>query len=71
MGNSYFKKDYSKGEVNVVQIAQIRLQKMKKHVAMAIFYYLISKIWKNNILCFCKKGKNTWFVLFLKCKKLT
>ena len=37
MGNSYFKKDYSKGEVNAVEIAQIRLQKMKKHVAMAIF----------------------------------
>ena len=27
MNSSYFKKDYSKGEANVVEIAQIRLQK--------------------------------------------
>ena len=37
MSNSYCKRDYSKGEVNVVEIAQIRLQKMKKNVAMARF----------------------------------
>ena len=29
--------DYSKGEVNAVKITQIRLQKMKKNVAMVIF----------------------------------
>ena len=49
MGNSYCKKDYSKGEVNVVEITQIRLQKMKKNVAMASFYCLVSKIWKKIV----------------------
>ena len=37
MGNSYCKKDYSKGEVDVVEITQIKIQKMKKNVAMASF----------------------------------
>ena len=27
MGNSYFKIDYCKGEVNIAEITQIRLQK--------------------------------------------
>ena len=38
MGNSYCKKGYSKGEVNMVEITQIKLQKMKKNVVMASFY---------------------------------
>ena len=42
MGNSYRKKDYSKGEVNIVEIIQIRLQKMKKNVAMASFCFVWS-----------------------------
>ena len=44
MGNSYFKIDYCKGEVNIVDITQIRLQKMKNNVAMTSFHCLISKI---------------------------
>ena len=51
MGNNYCKKEYSKGEVSVVEITQIRLQKMKKNVAMASFYFI-----KSSILCY-KKGK--------------
>ena len=43
MSNSCCKKDYSKGEVNVLEITQIRLQEMKKNVAMASFYYLVGK----------------------------
>ena len=60
MGNGFCKKDYSKDEVNVVENTQIRLQKMKKNIAMTSFYCLVSKIWKkkeNNILCCYKKGK--------------
>ena len=49
MDNSYCKKDYSKGEVNAIEITQIRLQKMKKHVALTNFYYLASKIWKKRV----------------------
>ena len=70
MGNSYCKKDCSKGEVNVVEITQIRLHKMKKKVAIAKFYCLVNMICeKKSILCCYKKGKNAWFVLFHKCKK--
>ena len=48
MGNSYCEKDYSKVEAKVLEITQIRLQKMKKNVAMASFYCLVCKIWKKN-----------------------
>ena len=48
MGNSYCEKDYSKVEAKVLEITQIRLQKMKKNVAMANFYCLVCKIWKKN-----------------------
>ena len=51
MGNSYCKKDYSEGE-----ITQVRLQKMKKNVAMASFYCLVSKIWKKNSILYCYKN---------------
>ena len=62
--NSYYKKDYSKGEVNAIEITQKRLQKMKKNAAMTTFYCLVSKIWKK-ILCFYKKRrKDGWFVWF-------
>ena len=47
MDNIYCKKDCSKGEVNAVEITEIRLQKMKKNVVMVSFYCLLSKIWKN------------------------
>ena len=43
MGNSYCKKDYSKGEVNVIKITQIKLQKMKKNIPVASFYCFVSK----------------------------
>ena len=47
MDNIYCKKDCSKGEVNAVEITEIRLQKMKKNVVMVSFYCLLSKIWKK------------------------
>ena len=75
MGNSHCKNDYSNGEVNLVKITQIRLQKNKKNMGIARFYYFIIwlvKIGKRSIVCCSyKKGKNAWFVLFLKSKKLT
>ena len=52
MDNIYCKKNYSKSEGNVVEITQIRLQEMKKNVAMASFYYLVMKIWKKKMCCF-------------------
>ena len=58
MGNGYCKKDYSKGEVNVVEITKIRLRKMKRNAAMTCSYCLVSKVWKkDNILCCLKKGR--------------
>ena len=47
IGNSYCKKDYSKGEVNAAEITQIRLQKIKKNVVMVRFYWLV-KFWKKK-----------------------
>ena len=54
MGNSYCKINYSEGEVNVVEITQKGLQKMKKNEAMADFFCLVSKIWG---------GKKQYFML--------
>ena len=72
MGNSYCKKDYCTGEVNVVELTQIRLQKMKKNVAMASFYCLVSIIWKKIVFdVVVRREEIAWFVLFLKCKNLT
>ena len=65
------KKDYSKGAVNVVEISQIRLQKLKKNEAMANFYCSVSQILKKKYFMLFKTGKNTWFALFLKHKKWT
>ena len=48
MGYSYCEKNYSKGGVNVLEITQRRLQNMK-NIAMASFYYLVSKIWKKIV----------------------
>ena len=64
-GNRYCKKDKSKGEVNVVKISQIRIQKMKNNVAMASFLFCLVKFGKNSILCCYKKGKKylVWVVL--------
>ena len=64
MGNSYCKKDYGKGEVNEVQITQIRLQKLKKNVASASFYCLVSKIWKKieekkRLVCVVSEAQKT------------
>ena len=47
IGNSYCKKDYSKGEVIAVEIAQTRLPKMKKNLVIASFHCVGSKIWKR------------------------
>ena len=49
MGNRYCKKDYSKGEVNVVEIIKIKQHKMKKNVAMASFYCSVRKTWKKIV----------------------
>ena len=48
MGNGYCKKDYSTGEVYLGEIIQLRLQNMKKNVAMTNFYCLVCKIWSHN-----------------------
>ena len=49
MGESYFKKDYSKVAVDVFEISQKRLQKIKKNVAITRFCCLVSKIWKTIV----------------------
>ena len=43
MANSYSKNGYSKNEVHVFKITQIRLQKMKKNVVVPSFYFLKNK----------------------------
>ena len=43
-GNSSCKKDYSKDELDLAEITQIRLHKMSKNVAMASFHCLVRKI---------------------------
>ena len=68
----YFKKEYSKVKVNVVEITQIRLHKIKKNAAMASFYCLVSKIWKTIVFYLViRREKDAWFEWFLKRKKLT
>ena len=47
MGNSYCKKDLSKGKVNVVETTQIRLQKIKKSVE-ELFIVLLVKFGKKT-----------------------
>ena len=65
--NSYCKKDSSGGEVNVVEVTQIRLQKMKKNVAMTSFYCLVSKIWKKIVFfVVIRREENAWVVLLFK-----
>ena len=49
MDNSYCKKACSNGEINVVKITQIRLQNMKKNLAMAILYCFVCKISKKIV----------------------
>ena len=72
MGNSYCEKDYSKVEAKVLEITQIRLQKMKKNVAMASFYCLVCKIWKKiGLYVVTRRQKSAWVMMFLKRKKLT
>ena len=68
MDNTYCRKDYSEGKATVVEITQIRPQKMKKNIAMASFYSVISQIWKKIIFYIVRRRekKKTWFVLFLK-----
>ena len=59
MRNTYYKNDYSKREVNVIEITQTRLQKMKINLAMASFYCLVSKIWKKGVFSAATKKENT------------
>ena len=68
MDNTYCRKDYSEGKATVVEITQIRSQKMKKNIAMASFYCVISQIWKKIIFYIVRRRekKKTWFVMFLK-----
>ena len=58
MGNSYSEKDYSKSEVNVVIITQIRLQKMKNNVAMAS---TMAQRCQISSLKFLFYFQNVWF----------
>ena len=67
--NSYCKKHYSKAEVGIVEITQVRLQKMKMKIAKPSFYCLVSENWEKNFAVI-RKEKSAWFVLFLKRKKL-
>ena len=68
MDNSYCRKDHSEGKATVVEITQIRLQKMKKNIAMASFYCLICQIWKENSILYCskKRKKRPGLYRFLK-----
>ena len=69
MGNNHQKKDYTKGEVIVIKITQLWLQKMNSNVTMSSFYCLVSKIWeKNSILCYYKTGKMPGLCCFLSAK---
>ena len=67
--NSYCKKHYSKVEVGIVEITQVRLQKMKMNIAKPSFYCLVCENWGKNFAVI-RKEKSAWFVLFLKRKKL-
>ena len=67
--NSYCKKHYSKAEVGIVEITQVRLQKMKMKIAKPSFYFLVSENWEKNFAVI-RKEKSAWFVLLLKRKKL-
>ena len=65
MANSYSKNGYSKNEVHVVKITQIRLQKMKKNVVVPSFYFL-----KNKYFILLQKGEETpGLCCFLSTKK--
>ena len=55
VGNSYCESDYSKGEVNVVKITHIRLQKKKRRRRMLLGQVFI--IWLVRF------GKKTFYVL--------
>ena len=61
-GNSYCKKDYSKGKVHIAKITQRRFQKMKKNIAMASFYCLVGA-WSYNTVKF---GEKIVFYLVIK-----
>ena len=69
--NSYCRKHYSKVEVDIVEITQARLQKMKKNVAVPSFYCVVSENWKKIVFyAVRRRERRAWFVLFLKRKKL-
>ena len=65
------KKDYSQGEVNVVENTQMRLHKMKKNVAIASFYCLVSKIRKRKTVFYVviRRGKTSGLCCFLRAKR--
>ena len=50
----------------MVEITQIRLQKMKKNVAKARFYCLVNNIWKKIVFyVFVRKEKTPGLCCFL------
>ena len=65
------KKDYSQGEVNVVENTQMRLHKMKKNVAMASFYCLVGKIRKRKTVFYVviRREKTSGLCCFLRAKR--
>ena len=68
MDNTYCRKDYSEGKATVVEITQIRPQKMKKNIAMASFYCVISQIWKKIVFYIVRRRekKRPGLYCFLK-----
>ena len=74
MGNSNCKKDYSKGEVKYSRNYSNKATENEEECSRLwqVFIVWLVKFWgKNSILSYYQKGKNSWFVLFLKRKKLT
>ena len=71
-GNSYCKKDYIKGEINVIKITQIRLQKKRKNIVVTSFYCFVCKIWKKIVFyVVIRRGKKPGLSCFLYAKRLT
>ena len=67
-GNSCCKKDYGKGEVNVVEIKQITLSKIK-NVTMASSHCLVSKIWRKIVFYVLIRREKTFSLCCLFSEK--
>ena len=68
MDNSYFKNKYSKDEVSLVEITQIKLQKISKNVTMTSFYGLASNIWEKKYYAVIRREKMPGLCCFLSAK---